>query len=121
MFVCPTVYLDDGPTSDAVCRGASVVLTCITVSGTGYLKWKNRHGEVIFEDTAMVGSTGTLGNISLNITYTETIDEAHVYISTATLNSAVEEISINCTDGKIPRSQTVQIRSEFSTTQYTLI
>lgn len=67
----------------------------------------------------MVGSTGTLGNISLNITYTETIDEAHVYISTATLNSAVEETSINCTDGNIPRSQTVQIRSEFSTTQCT--
>ena len=91
------------------------MFTCITAAtDNGYLRWKNSSGhDFEFGPTAMVGSTGIVGDFSLKLTHSESIFRAHIYISTATLNSAVEETTINCTDGVIPRGRTVQIRSEF--------
>ena len=112
------------------------MLTCTTVSCIGHLEWWNSSGyRFVFDHTAMVGNTGELGDFSLNLTHkeayqteqcnlngmeqmsTEQCNLTVVYISTATLNSAVEETTISCTDGFNLHSETVKIRSEFSTIQ----
>ena len=90
------------------------MLTCTTESGSGYLGWINSSGQTfMFRPNAMVGNTGILGDFSLNLTHKENISGALIYISTATLNSVVEETTINCTDGDTFNSTTVQIRGEF--------
>ena len=116
-FVSPKVYLDYGPTSDAVCRGTSTVFTCITVSGTGYLEWINSSGHTFNFSGNAHAMVGMLGNITLTLTLDEAISNARIFISTAILNSTVEETTIQCSDGFNNLSRTVKIRSEFSTTQ----
>ena len=105
--------------NDTVCRGASVVFTCTTVGATGYLKWINSSdNSVTFDNTNITGDTGTLGNITLNLTETVTHSEpdfkARIYTSTATITNITQDTTIWCSDGRDKPSHTVQIRSKLS-------
>ena len=113
-IVSLSVLLDYESTDDAVCRGASVVFTCTTVGATGFLRWMDSSNNlVIFDSTNIIGDTGTLGDITLNLTHIETVSGATIYTSTATITNITQDTTMKCSDGIPLLSRTVKIRSKF--------
>ena len=110
----PTVVLNQEPRSDTVCRGTEVVFTCTTTTTAGYIRWKKSNGSVFFDSvTSSVGTTGQLGNITLNLTNIEMVSGVRVYTSTATLNNIQQNTSIQCSDGTNYVPRTVGIISKW--------
>ena len=104
-----TVVLDHEPGNDAVCPGTEVVFTCTTTTNFGFLRWRDTNGEqVLFDNTAFIGKTEQLGNITVNLTG---VSGARVYTSTATLNNIMQDTTLECFDGITSTSRTVQLIS----------
>ena len=87
-------------------------LICTTTTGTGFLLWRNSSGKSIgFDDAATVDATGTLGSTTMTLDSIEAVSSAVVYTSTATENNMMENTTIQCSDGDVPQSINLFIKS----------
>ena len=75
----------------------------------GVLIWQDT---VIYDDFSVVGKIETLGKIIFNLTEVRSVSNAKIYTSTATLNNAMEDTTLNCADGLDAESRTVKIKSK---------
>ena len=88
---------------------------CTTTTAAGFLLWRigSEGDPSFFGETASVGATETLGSTTFTLNHIESVADALVYTSTATEN-ITEETNITCSDGDLPQSIDIQIKSKLA-------
>ena len=89
------------------------MITCTTTTGTGFLSWRNSQ-EISFifdKKTASVGASGTLGSMTMTLNSIESVSNAMVYTSTATVYDMTKDTTIQCSDGHLPQSIHLYVKS----------
>ena len=105
------MFLNRAKEGVAVCRMAPTSITCTTTTADGFLSWRNSSGVgFTFGDTVSVGATGTLGSTTMTLNSVEAVSNAVVYTSTASENM-MENTTIQCSDGDVPQSIDVTVKS----------
>ena len=109
------ILINEAQDGLAVCRGTTVLTECITTTSSGFMIWRIRSkvGSLIFDETASVGATGTLGSTTFTLNSIETVSNAVVYTTTASGN-ITEETNITCSDGDVPQSIDIYIKSKLA-------
>ena len=107
------VFLNKAKEGIPVCRGTAAVVTCSTISGTGFLLWRNNNSNSFsFDDTSFIGAEGTLGSINITLSNMRSVSNAMVYTSEAIVkDNLAENKTIYCSDGDVPRSIDILIKS----------
>ena len=108
------MFLDRAEEGVAVCRGKmapAINITCTTTTADGFLSWRNSSGVGFnFDDAVSVGASGRLGSTIMTLNSVEAVSNAVVYTSTASENMR-ENTTIQCSDGDVPQSINITVKS----------
>lgn len=107
-FYCLLVNLERN-TSETVCIGAAVVMTCdITVTGT--LIWQDNNGnqESFTSASDSPGAMKTLGAVVLNLVQ----ESGTTLMSTATMNNIQNDLVLTCSNGVRVATRSVNVAGE---------
>ena len=93
-------------------------ITCTTTTGGeitkgGFLSWRNSLGmSFSFNNAANASANGILGSTTMTrLDSVEPVSNAVVYTSTATVKNMMENTTIQCSDGDVPQSINLYVKS----------
>ena len=113
IIIMTLVFLNRAEEGLSICGGSVTPanISCTTTTSNGFLLWRNSSGLAFhFDNTAIIGASGTLGSTRMKLNNIEIVSNATVYTSTASEN-IIQNTTIQCSDGETPQSIDITLKS----------